>query len=91
LQSVFGSECVPAREPLRPQELRAGEVLLYPILLPDRIELLYAVGGADAGLQAPAAEPERQPHGRFATCRADGDLDELWRGRGLARPRPPAL
>jgi CHAT domain-containing protein len=45
LQSVFGSECVPAREALRPQELRAGEVLLYPILLPDRVELLYATGG----------------------------------------------
>jgi CHAT domain-containing protein len=45
LESVFGSECLPARDPLKPEELRAGEVLLYPILLPDRVELIYAVGG----------------------------------------------
>jgi CHAT domain-containing protein len=54
LQSVFGSECVPAREPLRPQELRAGEVVLYPILLPDRVELLYAVGGGNGYKRLPA-------------------------------------
>lgn len=47
LQSVFGSECLPARDALRPEQLRADELLLYPILLPDRIELLY-VSGADA-------------------------------------------
>ena len=48
LQSLLGSECVPDRPPVRPDELAAGEVLLYPVLLPDRIELLYAVGGAAA-------------------------------------------
>lgn len=45
LQSVFGSECIPVRDPLRPETLRKGEVLLYPILLPDRLELLYVTGG----------------------------------------------
>lgn len=45
LQSVFGSECVPVRDPLRPETLAAGEVLLYPVLLADRLELLYVTGG----------------------------------------------
>jgi len=45
LQSLFGAECVAARPPIRPSELRPGEVLLYPILLPDRVELIYAAGG----------------------------------------------
>jgi CHAT domain-containing protein len=49
LQSVFGSECLPPREPVRPEELTAGEVLLYPILLADRVELLYASGSDAVG------------------------------------------
>jgi CHAT domain-containing protein len=49
LQSAFGSECVPARSPIQPAELSANEIVLYPIVLPDRIELIYATGsGADA-------------------------------------------
>lgn len=44
LQSVLGVNCVAAREPIRPAELRRDEVLLYPILLPDRLELIYATG-----------------------------------------------
>jgi CHAT domain-containing protein len=44
LQSLLGSECVRSRPPIRPEDLRAGEVLLYPVLLPDRIELIYASG-----------------------------------------------
>lgn len=47
LQSVFGSECVAAREPLRPADLAAGEMLLYPVLLKDRVELIYARSGSD--------------------------------------------
>ncbi|MFN9928438.1 MAG: CHAT domain-containing protein [Phenylobacterium sp.] len=49
LQSVFGSECIPARDPVRPEALAPGEVLLYPILLPDRLELLYVAGGTGDG------------------------------------------
>ncbi|WP_292930960.1 CHAT domain-containing protein [Novosphingobium sp. PASSN1] len=48
LQSVFGSECVAARTPIRPAELGPREVLLYPVLLPDRVLLIYAAGGAGA-------------------------------------------
>ncbi|MBX9860381.1 MAG: CHAT domain-containing protein [Sphingomonas sp.] len=47
LQSAFGANCVPARDPVDPAALRAGEVLLYPILLDDRVELLFVSGGRD--------------------------------------------
>ena len=47
LQSAVGSECLPPRDPVKPQDLAAGEILLYPLLLPDRVELLY-VSGTDA-------------------------------------------
>jgi CHAT domain-containing protein len=59
LQSVFGSECIPAREPLTPESLRAGEVLLYPILLPDRLELLYVTGGDATGARFRRLPPNR--------------------------------
>ncbi|HEV2748477.1 MAG TPA: CHAT domain-containing protein [Allosphingosinicella sp.] len=44
LQSIFGSECIPPRDPLTPEQLVAGEILLYPILLHDRVELIYVAG-----------------------------------------------
>ncbi|MDF8334347.1 CHAT domain-containing protein [Novosphingobium cyanobacteriorum] len=53
LQSVFGSECVAARAPIRPAELHEHEVLLYPVLLPDRVLLIYAVGGVSGDGAAP--------------------------------------
>lgn len=53
LQSVFGSECVAGRPPIRPSELRKHEVLLYPVLLPDRVVLIYAQGGVGASGEAP--------------------------------------
>lgn len=59
LQSVFGSECIPAREPLTPEALKAGEVLLYPILLPDRLELLYVAGGAGGEARFRRLPPNR--------------------------------
>ena len=59
LQNAFGSACVAARAPLQPGDLKVGELLLYPILLPDRVELLYAVGQRD-GL----ARYHRVPVGR---------------------------
>lgn len=45
LQSAFGANCVPTRDPVDPAALRRGEVLLYPILLADRVELLIVSGG----------------------------------------------
>ncbi|MEP2988753.1 MAG: CHAT domain-containing protein [Parasphingorhabdus sp.] len=49
IQYVFGADCVPPRIPVSPTDLKDGEILLYPILLEDRVELLYAAkvkGGA---------------------------------------------
>ena len=43
LQSAFGPNCVPPADPVKPADLRRGEVLLYPVLLDDRVELIYAV------------------------------------------------
>ncbi len=60
LQSVYGSECVPERDPLRPETLAAGEVLLYPVLLPDRLELLYVIGGANGQASFKRLAPNRQ-------------------------------
>ncbi len=42
IQSAFGNDCVPPGRPIEPAELQAGEILLYPILLRDRVELIYA-------------------------------------------------
>jgi CHAT domain-containing protein len=47
IQNSFGSECIPPTPPIQPSGLRKGEIVLYPILLEDRVELLYAVGGDD--------------------------------------------
>ena len=48
LQNSLGAECVPLRNPVTPADLKPGEVLLYPLLLEDRIELLYATGDDSA-------------------------------------------
>ena len=40
LQSAFGSECLPPRAAASPDALLPGEIILYPLLLQDRIELL---------------------------------------------------
>lgn len=86
LQSVFGSECIPARDPLKPESLRAGEVLLYPILLPDRLELLYVAGGPGGEAQfrrlPPNRNVDRQKIARLvetAVVSLSGGGDETWR------------
>ncbi len=58
LQNSLGAECVPLRNPVTPADLQPGEVLLYPLLLEDRIELLYATGDAKA-LGYRRMEPDR--------------------------------
>lgn len=85
LQSVFGSECIPARDPLKPETLRPGEVLLYPILLPDRLELLYVAGG-EGGAQfrrlPPNRNVNRQSVARLvetAVVSLSGGEDDRWR------------
>lgn len=86
LQSVFGSECIPARDPLKPESLRTGEVLLYPILLPDRLELLYVTGGTGGEARfrrlPPNRNVDRQKIARLvetAVVSLSGGADESWR------------
>jgi CHAT domain-containing protein len=86
LQSVFGSECIPPREPLRPENLATGEVLLYPILLPDRLELLYVAGGAGGTATFKRLPPnrsvDRQAVSRLVETMVlslSSDEDDSWR------------
>jgi CHAT domain-containing protein len=44
VESAFGDECVPQRRAIAPRELRPDEVVLYPVLLRDRVVLIYASG-----------------------------------------------
>ena len=90
LQSVFGSECVAGRAPIRPSELKAGEVLLYPVLLPDRVLLIYAEGGKDPAGETPRYHllPANRRYGRadvigLVNKMADSisyGSDNTWRG-----------
>ena len=87
LLSAVGSECIPPRNPVQPEDLAAGEVLLYPLLLPDRVELLY-VSGSDASgeVRYRRLEPNRSAN-RQTVTRLVEDLvlsmsygdDEAWR------------
>jgi CHAT domain-containing protein len=87
LQSVFGSECIPQRDPLKPETLAAGEVLLYPILLPDRLELLYVAGSANGGTATfrrlpPNRSVDRQTIARLVETTVlslNGGEDDDWR------------
>ena len=89
LQNAFGSNCVPSRDPVDPAKLRAGEVLLYPILLDDRVELLVVAGG-DAGGSTYVRVPSGAPTSREAVGRLVDDMvssasrgtDEEWRAAG---------
>jgi CHAT domain-containing protein len=85
IQSALGADCVPPREAMKPSELRAGEILLYPILLNDRIELIYAEGGA-GGTQyrrLPAnGAANRDTVSRLVAemvASTSGDPNEAWR------------
>ena len=88
LQNAFGSNCVPSRDPVDPAQLRAGEVLLYPILLDDRVELLVVAGGASAAQYTRLAGGARIT--RDAVARLVDDMvssasrgsDEEWREAG---------
>jgi CHAT domain-containing protein len=48
IQNAFGDDCIPPLPQLKPNDLRPGEIILYPILLSDRVELIYAIGGESA-------------------------------------------
>jgi CHAT domain-containing protein len=85
LQSVFGAECLPPRDGLTPATLTAGEVILYPILLPDRLELLYLAGGQGGATfrrLPPNRNVDRQAVSRLVetvVLSLSGDEDDKWR------------
>lgn len=91
LQSAFGASCVPARDPVDPAALRAGEVLLYPILLDDRVELLVAVGGRSNNARF-IRLPGGVPTNRASIARQVADVtdsltnggDDRWRSAARA-------
>ncbi|HEY5071561.1 MAG TPA: CHAT domain-containing protein [Caulobacteraceae bacterium] len=83
IQSNFGSECIPPTPPIKPSILRKGEIVLYPILLENRVELLYAVGGDDAFHRLPANTSinRDQIAALVERLRASAvHRDDLWRG-----------
>ncbi len=60
IQSVFGNECVPPRLAITPGQLGADEILLYPVLLEDRIELIITEDAGDgSGARYRRLEPNR--------------------------------
>lgn len=51
IESVFGNDCVPPLRPIALGDLRENEIVLYPVLLGDRLELIYASGRNRMGYQ----------------------------------------
>ncbi len=80
LQSAFGNECLPPRDALRLEQLRPGEIILYPVLLADRIELLYVAGEQGAAPSFRRLAPNRTTN--------RGEIAKLVEGLVLAMGRP---
>lgn len=87
LQSAVGSECLAIRSAMNASELAANEVVLYPLLFPDRVELIYAVGGRPGeGSRfhrlAPSRESNRREIARLADALSGGLVrgdDNAWK------------
>ena len=87
LQSAVGSECLAARSPMSAKDLRAGEVVLYPLVFQNRVELIYAVGSKDGTTAsfrrlAPNTKTNRREVARLADTMASGinrGDDKVWR------------
>ena len=80
--------------PLQPEDLRPGEILLYPLLLADRSSCSTspaATGGRRAALSPAAAQPRRRPRRRRRPGRAAGPRDERRRQRRRGGPARAAL
>jgi len=67
IQSLLGRDCVPTSLPIKESELRSGEVLLYPLLLPDRVELIYAIGADDGTARYVRLPPNTSTNRREVT------------------------
>lgn len=87
LQSAVGSECLAIRNAMEASELASGEVVLYPLLFPDRVELIYAVGGkpgegASFRRLAPSRDTNRREIARLADAMSSGLVrgdDKQWK------------
>ena len=87
LQSAFGVNCVAPSDPVKPTDLREGEILLYPVLLDDRIELIYAVRDNDGSAPRFERLPPNRSANRASVARLVADAvysagyggDDAWR------------
>ena len=86
LQSAVGSECLSARSPMSAKDLALGEAVLYPLIFPDRVELIYAIGSKDGTATfrrlAPNTKMTRRDVARLADAMASGinrGDDKAWR------------
>jgi CHAT domain-containing protein len=78
---------VPPRDPVDPADLASGEILLYPVLLEDRIELIYAARGADGAAPDFRRLPVAARVGRDVVTRLANEMaysiaygsDDSWR------------
>lgn len=89
LQSAVGSECLPARVAVEPEDLAAGEILLYPLLFNDRVELVYVTGGPGAR-QYRRLPPNRTTNRREVAKLAESLVVGLTRGSGDEWKAPAA-
>lgn len=83
LESAVGSECLPARSAVDPKDLTDNEILLYPLLFNDRVELIYVRGSSQpGGAQFRRLEPSRSANRREVAKLVDSLTVELTRGSG---------
>ena len=87
IQSAFGADCVPPRDPVSLADLNDGEMLLYPILLEDRVEILFAAKRAGQATQyrritsSDGADRDRiEQLVKDATFSLGYGDDDLWQG-----------
>ena len=89
LQSAVGSECLPERAQVRPEDLASGEVLLYPLVFADRVELIVLAGTASGERRFERLEPNRSASRHDVAKAAEKLIRALNSGRG-ADYRAPA-
>jgi len=82
LQSAVGSECLPPRSAVSPSDLAADEILLYPLLFNDRVELIYVAGGSGSNAEFHRLPANRSTDKREVAKLVDTLKLELTRGTG---------
>ena len=80
VSDALGNECLPTPLRVQSQQLRADEIILYPVLLPDRVEIIYLRGGGDGQFR------RLQPNGNYNREKVAALVDSL-RGALFARAR----